>query len=190
MQGAEAIIERTEGGVLKSRPAKKYRHEQLDTELRLSRTKHEARILERARTAGVPVPTVKQLDDTTLLLEEIPGVQLREALDSNPSIAHQLGRLVAKLHGAHIIHGDLTTSNMLWDGNKLTIIDFGLSFSSIRAEDMAVDLHLLHQSLQSKHHRVLAAAWRHVLAGYREHGQEEVITQLRKVEARGRNKGS
>jgi TP53 regulating kinase and related kinases len=191
--GAEAILTRTPEGIVKSRPPKPYRHVQLDNELRKSRTRHEARILEKAKAIGVSVPDVKVVDETTLLLSEAPGLQVKELLDADPLIAHQIGRLVAKLHDANIIHADLTTSNMLYDSatHHLTIIDFGLSYISQKDEDKAVDLHLFKQSLESKHHRVILQAYRHFLKGYRDsHNAENVIDRLRKVEARGRNKGS
>ena len=189
--GAEAILERTADGILKSRLRKSYRHPQLDEELRTSRTRHEARILERALKAGVPVPKARVVDRTTLLLEDIPGVQLKEVLDHDPLLAHQVGRWLARLHDAGIAHADLTTSNMLYDtaSHRLTLIDFGLSYHTVRDEDKAVDLHLFRQSLESKHHRVLQLAFRHFLAGYRaSRNATAVITRLRAVQARGRNK--
>jgi Kae1-associated kinase Bud32 len=189
-QGAEAIITRTDEGIQKERPKKRYRHPQLDGELRTTRTRHEARILQRAKTANIPVPQVRQLNDTTLILEEIKGTQLKEVLDADPSLAHQAGRLLGKLHAQHIIHGDLTTSNIMHHEGNLTLIDFGLSYHSARDEDMAVDLHLFKQSLESKHHKVRSTAYRHFLQGYRDTGTEAPIERLKKVEGRGRNKGS
>lgn len=189
--GAEAILTKTSEGIVKSRPVKAYRHPDLDAELRTARTRHEAKLLDKARAAGVNVPRVKVVDSTTLLLGLAPGVQVKEILDEDPLIAHQVGRMLARLHAAHIIHADLTTSNMLYEreSHHLTFIDFGLSYSSTRTEDMAVDLHLFKQSLESKHHRVMANAYRHFLKGYREYDNAEaVIERLRKVEARGRNK--
>lgn len=191
--GAEAVLTKTAEGIVKSRLPKPYRHPQLDHELRTARAKHEVRLLEKAKLAGVHVPAAKQLDATTILLSVAPGVQVKELLDDNPLIAHEIGRMLAKLHDANIIHADLTTSNMLYEkeAHHLTFIDFGLSYSSMRVEDKAVDLHLFKQSLESKHHRVLGIAYRHFLKGYRDsHQAEEVIERLRKVEARGRNKGS
>jgi Kae1-associated kinase Bud32 len=189
--GAEAVVTRSPEGIIKYRPAKSYRHPRLDAELRSSRTRHEARILERARQAGVHVPGARIIDDSTLLLEEAKGVQVKEVLDSDPLIAHQIGRMLAKLHEANIIHADLTTSNIIYDPetHHLTFIDFGLSYHSVRDEDKAVDLHLFRQALESKHHRVLSAAYRHFLKGYRDSAHaEQVIERLHKVEARGRNK--
>ena len=189
--GAEAILTRTAEGIIKARPVKLYRHPTLDNELRKSRTKHEAKLLQKAKIAGVHVPDVKQIDETTLLLSEVKGAQLKEVLDSDPIIAHQVGRMLAKLHDAGIVHVDLTTSNIMYDqeSHHLTFIDFGLSYSTLRDEDKAVDLHLFKQSLESKHHRVIATAYRHFLKGYRDSSHaEQVIERLRKVEARGRNK--
>ena len=190
--GAEAVLIRVENGILKIRPPKAYRHPTLDTELRVGRTKREAKILEKAKHAGIPVPNVQIIDDTTVLLSEIKGVPVKEVLDQYPLLAHQIGRLIAKLHAADIIHADLTTSNMLHDkeNNHTTIIDFGLSFVSKRDEDKAVDLHLFHQSLESKHHIVSTFAYRHFLKGYRDTASNAptIIERLRQVEARGRNK--
>jgi TP53 regulating kinase and related kinases len=189
--GAEAIVTRSDKGILKSRPAKSYRHPQLDAQLRTTRTRHEARILEKAKLAGIPVPDVTVIDDTTLLLSEAKGVQVKEVLDADPLIAHTIGRMLAALHDQNIIHGDLTTSNMIIDNHHVTLIDFGLSFHSAKEEDKAVDIHLFRQSLESKHHRVLAQSYRHFLQGYRDSPHaEKVIERLRQVESRGRNKGS
>jgi Kae1-associated kinase Bud32 len=193
-RGAEAVVTRTAQGIRKARPQKSYRHPQLDKDLRESRTRHEARILERAKAADVRVPGVQVVDDTTLLLSEARGVQLKERLDEEPLLAHEVGRIVARLHDNAIIHADLTTSNIIYDpGTRhFTMIDFGLSYISTRDEDKAVDLHLFRQSLESRHHRVLPLAWRHFLKGYRDTSRnaDAVIERLRKVEARGRNKGS
>lgn len=193
-RGAEAIITRCADGVLKTRPKKTYRHPALDEQLRASRTRHEARLLEKAKAAGISVPGTRIMDATTLLLDEARGQPLKTHLDTQPIIAHEVGRIVARLHDNQIIHADLTTSNIMYDprDHHITLIDFGLSYASVRDEDKAVDLHLFHRALESKHHAVLAIAWRHFLKGYRDtsNGADNVIARLRKVEARGRNKGS
>ena len=91
--GAEAIVTRTPEGVLKRRLKKSYRHPHIDNELRVSRTRHEARILERAKLAGVPVPTVKTVDESTLLLEEIPAL-LELFEEGDQLLAFVLGKIV------------------------------------------------------------------------------------------------
>ena len=63
---------------------------------------------------------------------------------------------LATLHDGGLVHGDLTTSNMLLrqneDGKRdLVLIDFGLSFNSTLAEDKAVDLYVLERALLSLH---------------------------------------
>jgi Kae1-associated kinase Bud32 len=191
-QGAEAILTRDGDSIIKARPVKRYRHPTLDHEIRTRRTAHEARILERAKKAGVPVPAVTVLDETTLSLSRAQGVEVKAVLDADPLLAHQIGRDIARMHDAGIIHGDLTTSNMFANGHDITIIDFGLAFHSTRDEDKAVDLHVFHQSLKAKHHRVEPLAYRHFLKGYRDTSAagDAVIKRLRVVEARGRNKGS
>ena len=190
-QGAEAVLERTQEGIRKSRPAKPYRHPMIDQELRTRRTRAEAKTLATARALGVPVPEVAIVDDHTLLLSVAPGVPLKETLDADPQLMHKVGTYVAKLHGGGVIHGDLTTSNIMHDPatGELTLIDFGLAYHSDRIEDRAVDLHVLKQALTSKHHRVSAIAFRHCCAGYRECAQADaVLERLRAVERRGRNK--
>ena len=75
-------------------------------------------------------------------------------LDHNKNykeICVQIGASIAKLHNANIIHGDLTTSNMIISKNKLYLIDFGLGFESHKAEDKAVDLHVLKEALEARH---------------------------------------
>ncbi len=69
------------------------------------------------------------------------------------SIFKEIGNLIGKMHNQNIIHGDLTTSNMIVNSNekKIYFIDFGLSFFSEKIEDKAVDLHLLKRALESKH---------------------------------------
>lgn len=190
--GAEAIIERTGEGIEKTRQKKSYRHPELDLRLRTMRTKAEAKILAKARMAGVPTPMATIINESTLRMNEIPGCQVRDVLNQKPELGIQIGEHLAKLHDADINHADLTTSNMMYDqetGN-ITIIDFGLSFHSARIEDKAVDLHLFRQSLMSKHHSVVTTVWKHFLRGYRTSTHSEaVLDRLKKVEARGRNKG-
>lgn len=59
---------------------------------------------------------------------------------------------MAKMHDSGIIHGDLTTSNMMIRQNKsIVMIDFGLSFNSTLIEDKAVDLYVLERAFLSTH---------------------------------------
>lgn len=188
-QGAEAIVTKKGEFVLKERVAKSYRHPVLDTSLRSSRTKREAKILEKLAKLGFPVPKVQESKDTTLTLAFIDGPQVRDVLAKKPELAREIGKKVGILHVNNIIHGDLTTSNMILN-NEVFFIDFGLSFVSTKAEDKAVDLHLLKQALESAHHEIFEKAFADVLAGYKESNPawHDVLLRLEKVEKRGRNK--
>ncbi|XP_039031519.1 EKC/KEOPS complex subunit bud32-like [Hibiscus syriacus] len=68
-------------------------------------------------------------------------------------IATQIGDAIGKLHDCGLVHGDLTTSNMLIRDrtNKLVLIDFGLSFTSTLPEDKAGDLYMLERAFISMH---------------------------------------
>ena len=66
------------------------------------------------------------------------------------SIGHSIGRM----HAIEVIHGDLTTSNMLLRSSSppsIVLIDFGLSYVSALVEDKAVDLYVLERALASTH---------------------------------------
>lgn len=108
--------------IVKQRFRKRYRHPQLDAKLTSSRLKQEARSLLRARKAGIPAPALYFVEPEAgcLYMERVQGRSLRHllqagALDS-PAVARvaaEVGRLLALLHDGGLVHGDLTTSNML-----------------------------------------------------------------------------
>ena len=66
-------------------------------------------------------------------------------MDQDEKIGLRIGDLVGQVHAAGFVHGDLTTSNFLFDekNSKISIIDFGLSTTSNKEENRAVDLHVL-----------------------------------------------
>ena len=101
-----------------------------------------------------------------------------------------IGKNIAKLHDADIIHGDLTTSNMILSGKEVVyFIDFGLGFISKKIEDKAVDLHLLKQALEAKHFTHWETLFKEVINGYSSSKDSKlVLKQLEKVEKRGRYK--
>jgi TP53 regulating kinase and related kinases len=193
-QGAEAKLFRAGGVLVKSRIPKGYRVKELDEELRKLRTRREAKVLEKAKALGLLVPKLVSADDKAmeLRMEYVSGQRLSECLcEQNLSpLCRQIGRLLATLHQNDIIHGDLTTSNLILKGKKLYVIDFGLSVHSKKLEDKAVELHVLKEALESKHHEVWKAGFRLVLNEYEKHYPvaKEVIRRLEKVEGRGRYK--
>lgn len=192
-RGAEAIIEHSGDRIIKKRPSKSYRHELIDKRLRKSRTRREAKVLTKLAAADIPAPILLDMDDKDMRIEMsyLDGRRLRDRLDEHPrSYAEQVGMLVASMHENHIIHGDLTTSNMLVVQEKIHLIDFGLSFFSHKVEDMAVDLNVLHRTIEATHNKLLGIVWRHIIWSYRRHfeGADEVLARLDKVQSRGRNK--
>jgi Kae1-associated kinase Bud32 len=124
-------------------------------------------------------------------MQFIKGKKLSEHLDTLKNankICEQIGKQTSVLHDNDIIHGDLTTSNLILAKNKLYFIDFGLSFHSHRIEDKAVDLHLLRQALEAKHFKHWETFFRFFLKGYNPKNKTSILQQLKKVEARGRYK--
>ncbi len=189
-QGAEAVIflDKAEGIIIKKRIKKDYRISEIDDNLRKTRTRREAKVIEKMPVAR---PGLIAVDDKemTIKMDYIKGPKLRDILSKNNfrKIAAELGKKIGLMHGKGIIHGDLTTSNMIFSAerNEIVFIDFGLSFFSHKTEDKAVDLHLLRQALESKHYELYSECFKAVLENYPD---KEVIKRLSAVESRGRNK--
>lgn len=194
-QGAEAKIYLTKNTILKSRTPKSYRHPTLDKKIRTRRTKSEAKILTKAKSAKANVPTLIHTEKFNLTIEYIKGDKLSQTLNSYPikkqlSIMQKLGRQIAKLHKHNIIHSDLTTSNTILSNSKIFLIDFGLSYISTKIEDKAVDLHLLNQALQAKHYQNAKRLFIAFRQGYKHQDSKKILERLNIVEQRGRYKKS
>lgn len=188
-KGAEAEVEITEESVKKRRRKKKYRHPELDKKIRVERTDTEKKLITEALKHGVNVPEAEKISDSEIKLQKIDGNKLREKADTEPEILEKLGENIALLHSIDIIHGDLTTSNVMVKNDELFLIDFGLSYRSKRTEDRAVDIHLLKQVLETSHPEVAEKAWQNFLKGYCEYeDSDKVLEQLEEVEQRGRYK--
>jgi TP53 regulating kinase-like protein len=189
-QGAEAKLYKDNNKIIKKRISKNYRIKELDDSLRKTRTKREAKILEKI-PKEIPSPDLLKMDDKNMGIEMsfIKGKKVRDVLDLNIKICKEIGQKIALMHNAGIIHGDLTTSNMIYN-KEVYLIDFGLSYFSEKIEDKAVDIHLLRQALESKHYKVYEKAFNLVLEGYKSKVKKysEIMTRLEKVESRGRNK--
>lgn len=197
-RGAEAELRRTmflgREAVEKFRVPKAYRLAPLDEELRRSRIRVEARLMTEARAAGVAVPLLYDIDlvDNKIVMEFVEGPTAKEVLDGGgpraKETAREIGRIAGRLHRAGIIHGDLTTSNMIVRGGRIVMIDFSLGGKGETAEERGVDLHLLREALTSAHKNA-AAYYREVLAGYRETlgaAAEASLAKVKEIEGRGR----
>jgi len=191
-KGAEATILLENKQIVKSREKKSYRLNEIDERLRKFRTRREAKVLNKLQEINFPSPRIYDFCDKAMQLrmELVHGNRLRDILYKDPlGLGRELGRKIGTLHANNIIHGDLTTSNMILD-KELKFIDFGLSFFSHKTEDKAVDLHLLRQALESKHHKIWEDCFKQAIEGYKETNPEHllVLNRLKKVEARGRHK--
>ena len=196
-RGAEAELRRTEWhghpSIEKVRLPKAYRHETLDDELRKSRIRTEARLMTDARKLGLGVPVLYDIDlaGHRLVMEFVDGPTAKEALQKGlteqRALAREIGRLAGTLHAHGIVHGDLTTSNMIWRDGRLYMIDFSMGERTDSREAQGVDLRLLKEAWTSAHFD-LADLFDEVLAGYRgafARG-DEAIAKLGEIEARGR----
>jgi len=189
-KGAEAIIYSTKNNIIKDRIKKNYRINEIDSRLRKFRTKRESKILERLNDLNFPAPKLIKTDKKQIIeMQYLKGKKLRDVLDDNTiKLAKELGKKIAILHNNNIIHGDLTTSNMILK-DQIYFIDFGLSFISHKTEHKAVDLHLLKQALDSKHYKVADKAFKAAITAYnKESNDKDVLERLNKVEERGRYK--
>jgi TP53 regulating kinase-like protein len=192
-QGAEAVIILKGNEVVKRRIKKSYRINELDERIRKLRTRSEAKIIERARKV-IPVPKLIEASEKNkeIKLEFIDGLKLSENLDDfelnkQKEICKKLGELISKLHDAEIIHGDLTTSNMILKNKEIYFIDFGLAFMSSKFEDKAVDLHLLKQALEAKHFKNWEVLWKEIEKGYGNNKESKIVFErMKAIEKRGR----
>ncbi|MFH1425649.1 MAG: RIO1 family regulatory kinase/ATPase [archaeon] len=116
-QGAEAVLIRKDDLVLKRRVAKGYRLKEMDDKIRKLRTRREGKLLERSgKLISVPVVTGVDEKKGEIDMEFVEGLKLSEELDGLENwreVCLVIGKNIAKLHDADIIHGDLTTSNMI-----------------------------------------------------------------------------
>jgi len=218
-QGAEAIISFQNNKILKNRIKKSYRHPDLDEKLRKLRTRSESKIISKLHNI-IPVPKIINTNEKNkqIIMQYINGLKLSEHLESldYKQICKQIAQTISKLHDQDIIHGDLTTSNMIYvedsdkkisstpikhpnpsinninnkreEVGKVYLIDFGLSFHSHKIEDKAVDLHLLKQALEAKHFKIAEQAIKIILNNYKPLRYKEIIEKLKVVESRGRYK--
>jgi Kae1-associated kinase Bud32 len=205
-QGAEAkiFLEKDKNLIIKNRIPKSYRIPELDKKIRKRRTKAETKLLTKAseiiHSSKPEKYSEKEFDK--IKMKFIDGKKLSEHLDKftlkdQKEIMKIIGESIATLHREEIIHGDLTTSNMILvsssHGNRdfqIHFIDFGLGYISRKIEDKAVDLHLLKQALEAKHFKNWEELFEQLSKSYEKTlGKEEskkVFERIRAVEKRGR----
>jgi TP53 regulating kinase and related kinases len=197
VMGAEAKVEMVnwygKDAIMKRRERKLYRIADLDNSLRSRRTKEEAEIMYASKKAGVDCPQIYFVDpnECEIIMEFIEGWLLKNSVEEESEVFNAVGRYAGMLHDNGIIHGDLTTKNIILSENRIALIDFGLAFYSDRIEDRAEDLHLLKQVLRSTDPLKLSNSKFHdAMVGYGQitgtRNKLSVIKQIGKIELRGR----
>lgn len=213
-QGAEArLYQGTYLGketILKERFIKKYRHKYLDETLTKERMKAETKAIVRCKSVGIFTPTIYLVDYNRrmIFMENLAhSIVFKDYieqtdLDTLFAVAQLLGHTLGKMHQGNIIHGDLTSSNILLVNKhntdefsrladlRLFLIDFGLAHVDPSAEDKGVDLYVLERALLSTH-AVAEKIMPKILDGYKtsyRNGCKEVLAKYEEVRARGRKR--
>ncbi|TDH66681.1 hypothetical protein CCR75_001597 [Bremia lactucae] len=191
--------------IVKERIKKSYRLPVLDKKLSHRRLVQEVRCILKCRRAGVLTPVIYLVDEekNRLYMQKVAGGTLKDYLrraykeDSNYGDtaiekAYHIGEAIAKMHDADIVHGDLTTSNMMLSSDNathVTLIDFGLATSQPLPEDKAVDLYVMERAFASTHvnSEILVA---NVLRAYRAKSRraDAIFQKLSQVRLRGRKR--
>ena len=208
-RGAEAVLERETFAdryfpskdleidiVVKKRIKKGYRNEKIDRHLRESRTVAESRLIHEAKKC-VRTPTIFEIDtnECSIIMECIEGDRVKELLETltpeeRGALCRRIGEAIGSLHYNGIIHGDLTTSNMICRSGEIYLIDFGLGEFSGETENQGVDLHLLKEALQSTHHAHFTEDFAMVMEGYGavvgNEKRNEIVKKIEEIERRGR----
>jgi len=191
-QGAEAkIILSTflsKTVIKKHRIKKTYRIKEIDEVLILSRTKEEAKLIHLARKQGVCVPSLFDVDLTngTITMSNITGDRIKDIFDrldkdKRKALCISIGENIARLHNNDLIHGDITTSNMILSDNKVFFIDFGLGEINHELESKGVDLHVLMEAMESTHSKN-ADDFKYVLKGYEKEYNDDIKQIKKKID--------
>lgn len=198
--------------LIKERFMKTYRHPDLDSSITKDRIKNEARSIVRCKSIGVKTPALYLVDferrriymehfENSFTVKDFIINTMKTSMNMNSlnNIAKQIGETVRKMHENNIIHGDLTTSNMLlvyktqisdFNSFDLAMIDFGLSYIDASTEDKGVDLYVLERALISTHSDVpdLFSKILEAYKSYSKNNLKEIINKFEEVRARGRKR--
>jgi len=194
-RGAEAILFLENSHLVKERIKKSYRLKEIDEKLRKFRTRKEAKLISEAKRIGIETPKIFSIDENgfKIIMDYIDGKRLKEFFnetsdENREKVAEMLGKSVGLLHKNGIVHGDLTTSNMILKDNKIFFIDFGLGEFSNRIEDLATDLSVLKEAFKSTHFKHLDLLWESFIKGYKQTNDNfnKVLDTLNDIEKRGR----
>jgi Kae1-associated kinase Bud32 len=150
--------------------------------------KKESLMLKKTREIGVRTPIIYEIDliNAVIAMEFIEGKTMKQLIDEgNTEWLNETGKKIGLMHSNNLIHGDLTTSNILVQNNELAFIDFGLGMESEKLEDKAVDLVGFKKVFTSSHAEI-ENKWNEILEGYSKTNSkaEKVFQQMKEVEKR------
>jgi N6-L-threonylcarbamoyladenine synthase/protein kinase Bud32 len=182
--------------IRKERIRKAYRIKEIDDFLRRERTKREARILNLIKALGINAPYVLDIDlrEGIMEISFIDGKNLREIFEEIPEneryrIDDVIGLYIAKMHKKGISHGDITTSNIMYDGMNVYIIDPSMGDLNSKVEELGTDLHLLKESFLSAHSNLMVDFER-IIQSYLKYYPEGIVNVERMKEIEGRRRYS
>lgn len=204
--------------IVKERFSKKYRHPQLDERLTKERLKGEIRSLMRCKMANIRTPTIYYVDmnNGLFVMEYLDSAKTcrdyinnlltnsTENVDETQTklikLSMKIGQTLGLMHKNNVIHGDLTTSNMMVEKEtesgdyKICLIDFGLGFAEGTPEDKGVDLYVLERALISTHPNTefmfdaIISSYKKELKAERKKECEEIIKKFEDIRMRGRKR--
>jgi len=174
--------------IQKRRISKSYRIKQIDKQLISYRTKEEAKLITDARQQGIAVPIIYDVDlkNGIITMEYIKGQRVKDILNDltekeRENLCKKIGQNIARLHNSDIIHGDITTSNMILYNDRVHFIDFGLGEKNNELESKGVDLHVLMEAIESTHSKY-ANCFEYVLEGYKKELKDNANLVIKKIE--------
>uniref|UniRef100_A0A6B2ECB7 non-specific serine/threonine protein kinase n=1 Tax=Phlebotomus kandelakii TaxID=1109342 RepID=A0A6B2ECB7_9DIPT len=197
--------------LVKERFLKKYRHPELDAQLTKERIRAEVKAAGKCANLGIRTPKIygHDLNDRKIYMEYFEEAETAKDYINNllaseeaaaevenilEDLATRIGKILGKMHANNLVHGDLTTSNMLMvplEGKKeLVMIDFGLSKGSNNNEAKGVDLYVLERALLSTHSGA-PELFSVILKAYKSEnskGSESAVVKYEEVRARGRKR--
>lgn len=183
--------------VVKKRIPKAYRNTLLDSSIRRERTISESSLIHESKLAGAKCPSLFAVDieNTSIVMTYIDGPLARDSIDGMGrkglvDIFTKLGEEIGLMHQSGIVHGDLTTSNLIISQDVPFVVDFGMAHRSAQVEDRAVDLHLMQRSIITSHRSNPTLCTNSFFKGYRKTiGNQmgtKVVAKAAEIERRGR----
>ncbi|KAK1926211.1 Serine/threonine-protein kinase BUD32 [Papiliotrema laurentii] len=139
-------------------------------------------------------------------VQEAEGAEYSEGMEAlekagvdKKGLMSAIGAALARLHATNIIHGDLTTSNMMArltphhpsEPFEIVLIDFGLSSTAQFPEHFAVDLYVLERAFASTHPQseaLYAGVLEAYAKGLGDKKWKPIEAKLKEVRLRGRKR--